>query len=256
MYNRCVEVFEQIIKKKSIFMTEIPKVQPDQPEYFSRLKTVKNRPLQLWVRGAMGVQSIAPAAFHLATIGSRETTPEALTAMDTFLLDVFKVFNEYIADQSLVVISGLALGMDRRAHVTALNAHIPTTGVLFTPANRFFPKQNADLAKYILERQVPGNVIISEHAPIPDEQATPKDNEAPKERNRIITGISEAVVVAGVHSTASGTKNAVRQGYEQGRPIYTIAHTLAPAVEQMFVGSYGAKVVRSASEMFDDFGAK
>jgi DNA processing protein len=237
-------------------MTEIPKVKPTQAEYFPKLKTIRNPPLQLWVRGAMGIQSIAPDAFHLATIGSRDANSEALKAMDTFLLDVFGVFHQYIADQSLVVISGLAEGMDGQAHLTALNADVPTTGVLFTPANRFYPASNIHIGGRILANQKPGNVIISEHAPIPDNQATPKDAEAPKRRNRIITGISEAVLVAGVHSTASGTKNAVRQAYEQGRPIYAISTTLAPAVERLFVGGFGAKMVRSAKELFDDLATK
>jgi predicted Rossmann fold nucleotide-binding protein DprA/Smf involved in DNA uptake len=162
-------------------MAEIYKVQPHQREYFSRLKTIQNCPPQLWVRGAMGVQSIAPDAFHLGTIGSRKTTPELFQAMDRY-------------------------------------AHVPTTGVLFTPVNRFYPKRNLDLEKYILERTVPGNVIISEHAPLPDNVPTPKDDEAPKHRNRVITGISNAILVAGVHTTASGTRNAARQGYNKVGP--------------------------------------
>lgn len=225
---------------------EIRQVTSQDSEYFPRLRGVTGAPSSLWVRGA----GIDASALHVAGIGSRRVHAEALVAVEKFFTDLIAVWSE-CHTQPLVLISGLALGVDAQVHRIALEHDVPTTGVLFTPINRMYPPENLGIARQILEQNTLGNAIVSEHAPVGDDVVVEKDSEAPKQRNRITVWSSDMVIVSGVYNTQSGTRNAVRQAHEQGRPVFLLPKTITPPVRSVFVGQYGARVVTSAREMLD-----
>ena len=118
-----------------------------------------------------------------------------------------------LAAHGLVIISGMARGVDTAAHRGALAAHGRTLAVWGTGIDEVYPKENRKLADQIVES---GGAILSEFplGTFPAPQNFPI-------RNRIISGISIGVLVieAGEYS---GTRVTARCALEQGREVYAV----------------------------------
>ncbi len=118
-----------------------------------------------------------------------------------------------LAARGLVIVSGMARGIDSAAHRGALNAHGQTVAVWGTGIDVPYPKENEKLADRILEG---GGAILSEFplGTFPAPQNFPI-------RNRIISGIAVGVLVieAGEYS---GTRITARCALEQGRDVYAV----------------------------------
>lgn len=93
---------------------------------------------------------------------------------------------EDLAGENVLIISGLAFGIDTIAHKAALKNSLPTVGVLAHGLDRIYPSQNKNLAKQMVEQ----GGLLTEFLSLtnPDKQNFPK-------RNRIVAGISDAVIV-------------------------------------------------------------
>ena len=118
-----------------------------------------------------------------------------------------------LAESGLAVTSGLAMGIDAFSHEGALEADGKVIGVLGSGINQMGPWRNRELMKRGLEK---GGLVISEYAP--DEPAYKGTFPA---RNRIISGLSEALVIveAGLNS---GSLITAKHASEQGRPVYAV----------------------------------
>ena len=113
----------------------------------------------------------------------------------------------------LVVVSGLALGVDRSAHVGALAYPEGTTlAVLGSGVLQVYPYANIPLAKAIAAR----GALVSEVAP--DARPNPASLVA---RNRLISGLSEGLIVV-ESSIDGGAMHAARRALEQGRTVYAV----------------------------------
>lgn len=110
----------------------------------------------------------------------------------------------------LVVVSGLARGIDAAAHVGALDTG--TVGVLGGGIDIVYPKENQDLHEDIVER----GVLVAESAP----GTVPQARHFPR-RNRIISGIARGVVVVEA-SPRSGSLITARMALEQGREVFAV----------------------------------
>jgi len=169
--------------------------------YPQRLKEIYDPPPVLWVRGEAGL--LARAA--IAIVGTRHPSPYG-TGMAEML-------GRDLAARGLLVVSGMARGIDTAAHKGALMAGKPTVAVWGTGADVIYPKENKRLAEEILAG---GGAIVSElpMGTFPAPQNFPR-------RNRIISGLSVGVLVVEA-SENSGTRVTARCAAEQGRDVFAV----------------------------------
>lgn len=168
--------------------------------YPERLRQIPDPPIVLWIRGC--VQALdAPA---VAIVGSRTATPTGIS--------VATRLGRELSAAGLVVVSGLARGVDAAAHRGALDGSGRTVAVLGSGADVIYPAEHASLARQILER----GAIVSELAP----GTPPRPGHFPL-RNRIISGLARAVVVVEA-SLKSGSLITAKAALEQGRDVLAV----------------------------------
>lgn len=117
-----------------------------------------------------------------------------------------------LARQGIVVVSGLALGIDSIAHRAALEAGGITLAVLGNSLDLIYPRNHNELANEITQR----GAILSEYEP----PTSPRGYRF-LERNRIVSGLSDAVIVIEAASR-SGTLNTASHALEQGRELFAV----------------------------------
>ena len=171
------------------------------PEYPERLKEIYDPPPVLWVRGAAGLLS-RPG---IAVVGTRHPSPYGSGMAEMLSRD--------LAVRRLLIISGMARGIDSCAHRGALAARMPTVAVWGTGIDVVYPKENKKLAEEILAG---GGAIVSEvpMGTFPAPQNFPR-------RNRILSGLSVAVLVVEAAEN-SGTRVTARCAAEQNRDLYAV----------------------------------
>jgi DNA processing protein len=118
-----------------------------------------------------------------------------------------------LAARRLLIVSGMARGIDTCAHKGALAACMPTVAVWGTGVDVTYPKENKKLADEILST---GGVIVSEMplGTFPAPQNFPR-------RNRILSGLSIAVLIVEAAEN-SGTRVTARCAAEQNRDLYAV----------------------------------
>jgi DNA processing protein len=171
------------------------------PAYPERLKEIYDPPPVLWVRGPVDLLS-KPA---MAVVGTRHPSPYGLGMAEMLSRD--------LAVRRMVILSGMARGVDSSAHRGALAARMPTIAVWGTGIDVVYPKENKKLAEEILEM---GGAIVSEvpMGTYPAPQNFPR-------RNRILSGLSIAVLVVEAAEN-SGTRVTARCAVEQNRDLFAV----------------------------------
>jgi DNA processing protein len=169
--------------------------------YPERLKEIFDPPPVLWVRGAAGLLT-RPS---IAIVGTRHPTP--------YGTGIAEMLGRDLSARGMLVVSGMARGIDTYAHKGALAAGKPTLAVWGTGADVIYPKENKKLAEDILAT---GGAIVSELplGTFPAPQNFPR-------RNRILSGVSLGVVVVEA-SENSGTRVTARCAADQGRDVYAV----------------------------------
>jgi DNA processing protein len=171
------------------------------PAYPERLREIYDPPPVLWVRGDASLL----ARSSLAIVGTRHPSPYGSGVAEMIARD--------LSVRRLLIVSGMARGIDTCAHKGALAARMPTVAVWGTGMDVVYPKENKKLAEQILEF---GGAIVSEMplGTFPAPQNFPR-------RNRIISGISIGVLVVEA-SENSGTRVTARCAEEQNRDVFAI----------------------------------
>src|ERR1035438_3776197 len=171
------------------------------PEYPERLKEIYDPPPVLWVRGAATLLS-RPG---IAIVGTRHPSPYGSGVAEILARD--------LAVRRLLIISGMARGVDSCAHKGALAARMPTVAVWGTGIDVVYPKENKKLAEEILAL---GGAIVSElpMGTFPAPQNFPR-------RNRILSGLSVAVLVVEAAGN-SGTRVTARCASDSNRYFYAV----------------------------------
>ena len=173
----------------------------DDPSYPRNLKEIYDPPVVLFVRGSVEVLSLA----GIAMVGTRHPTPYGLGMAERLSKD--------LAARGLVIISGMARGVDTASHRGAIAASGKTVAVFGTGVDVLYPKENSRLAEQILSL---GGALISEF-PI-GTFAAPQNFPI---RNRIISGMSAGVLVVEA-AEYSGTRITARCALEQNRDVYAV----------------------------------
>lgn len=173
----------------------------DDDAYPQLLRNIYDPPVVLYVRGDASILQ-APA---LAVVGTRHPTPYGIGMAQRLSND--------LASRGLVIISGMARGVDTHAHRGALEGKGKTVAVWGTGVDVAYPRENKKLAEQIVEK---GGAIVSEFAI--GTFAAPQNFPI---RNRIISGMSIGVLVveAGEYS---GTRITARNALEQSRDVFAV----------------------------------
>src|SRR5688572_14701305 len=175
--------------------------------YPQRLKEIEQPPPVLYIRG----DYLPDDLFGVAIVGTRRVTP--------YGRQITEELATYLAGHRITVISGLARGVDALAHQTVLKAGGRTIGVLGSGVDKIYPPEHRALA----EKMMGSGAILSDYAP-----GTPPDASNFPPRNRIISGLSLAVVVIEAGET-SGALITAEFAAEQGREIFAVPGSiLAP----------------------------
>lgn len=206
----------------------------DAAAYPPLLSSIPDPPALLWIRG----DAKALAAPSIAIVGSRGATPYGLAMASKIAGD--------LAANGLVIVSGLARGIDSAAHAAALSAGGKTIGVLGCGIDRIYPPEHKALAGNIEH----SGAVISEFPP----GVPPLPHHFPL-RNRIVSGLSGAVVVVEAPEK-SGALITASTALEQGRDVLVVP---GPVVGGRNRGGHllirdGAKVVESADDILQDIG--
>jgi DNA processing protein len=170
-------------------------------DYPERLREIFDPPPVLWALGDVSLLS-RPA---IAIVGTRQPTPYGTGMAEILARD--------LATRRMVILSGMARGIDTAAHRGALAANGKTVAVWGTGVDVIYPKENKSLAENILSS---GGAIISEYqlGTFPAPQNFPK-------RNRILSGMSVGVLVVEAGEN-SGTRVTARCALEQDRDVYAV----------------------------------
>ena len=173
----------------------------DCPEYPERLLEIYDPPSVLWLRGDASLL----ARPGIAVVGTRQPTP--------YGSGVTQLLSRDLSLRGLVILSGMARGVDTAAHKAALEANGKTVAVWGTGIDVIYPKENKRLAEQILEG---GGAILSEYpmGTFPAPQNFPI-------RNRILSGMSVGVLVIEA-SENSGTRITARCALEQNREVFAV----------------------------------
>jgi DNA processing protein len=167
-----------------------------------RLRAIFDPPRVLFLRGAGEPELLARRA--AAVVGARSCSP--------YGTQVARMLGREFAAAGLVVVSGLARGIDGEAHRGALEADGLTVAVLGCGIDRDYPASNAQLARRIEER----GLVVSEYEP----GIEPAPWRFPA-RNRIIAGLCEAVVVVEARER-SGALITADFALEEGREVFAV----------------------------------
>ncbi|HEY1375576.1 MAG TPA: DNA-processing protein DprA [Gemmataceae bacterium] len=200
-------------------------------EYPPALAEIPGPPHLLYVRG-----TLTPADHRaVAVVGSRGCTGYGRRVTEGLAAG--------LVHAGFSVVSGLARGVDGVAHAAALKAGGRTVAVLAGGLSRVYPPEHADLAAQV---QAAG-ALVSE-APM---DAEPLPAMFPP-RNRIISGLSQAVVVVEA-SERSGTLITARHAAEQGREVFAVP---GPVDSPASAGCHllirqGATLVRSVDDILE-----
>ena len=175
--------------------------------YPQRLKEIDQPPPVLYIRG----EYLPDDLFAVAIVGTRRVTP--------YGRQITEELSSFLASNGITVISGLARGVDAIAHQTVLKAGGRTMGVLGSGVDKIYPPEHRALA----EKMMASGAVISDYAP-----GTPPDASNFPPRNRIISGLSLAVVVIEAGET-SGALITAEFAAEQGREVFAVPGSiLAP----------------------------
>lgn len=203
------------------------------PEFPSLLREIPDPPSVLYVCGTLP----SPSFLHVALVGTRKATPDALRFTESLAAS--------LAERGVVIVSGLALGVDGAAHRGALRVGGRTIAVLPNGLPEIYPRTHHSLAEHILESS---GALVSEQSP-----STPALPHHFLSRNRIISGLSTATIVieAPIHS---GSLVTARRAAEQGRDVLVVP---GPHTHPHYRGSHalirdGARLAASIEDILED----
>ena len=205
---------------------------PGDDDYPDVLLEIAHAPVGIFVSG----ETLGGLAPMIGVVGTRTPTPRGAAVATELAADLVR--------SGLTVVSGLARGIDTRAHEGALDAGGRTVAVLGCGLSCVYPPENAGLAHDIAER----GSLVSEFSML----AEPRPGCFPR-RNRIISGLSVGVVVVEA-AAKSGALITAARALEQGREVFAVP---GPVDEPLSAGpnrliKAGAKLTEDAGDVLDE----
>lgn len=179
----------------------INRTTPDKHNYLHILSSIPNPPKELFYKGTLPENRVP----SVAIIGTRRPTRYGREVCHMLAYD--------LAKKGVIIISGLALGIDGIAHQAALEAGGNTIAILANSVDQIYPRTNQGIGENILAS---GGAILSEYEPPTDA----RDFQF-LERNRIVSGLSDAVIIIEA-AKRSGTLATAAHALAQGRDVFVV----------------------------------
>jgi DNA processing protein len=181
-------------------------------DYPQSLKEIDDPPPLLYFKGEFPIQS----DLFVAVVGTHDATLEGIGKT----VEMGKA----LAQRRVVVVSGLARGIDSAAHLGAIKEGGKTYAVLGTGLNNIYPSENVSLAEQISK----SGALITEYNLNVRIQVGQL-----MARNRIVVGLSQAVIIAEMNEVSPGTMEAVDIAIEQGKPLFVVRKENSQKVEDL-----------------------
>ena len=215
---------------KNMDKANVSAITLDNPEYPALLKEIYDPPLVIYKKGKFVTNKC------IAVIGSRRASEYGLGVAEKLAYD--------LAGYGINVVSGLARGIDSRAHEGALRASGTTTAVLGCGVDVIYPPEN----EYLYRKIIDSGALISEYLP----GYPPLPGNFPA-RNRIISGLCSGVVVIEANEK-SGSLITANFALEQGRDVFSvpgnIGNTNSKGTNRLI--REGAKIVTGVKDILDE----
>ncbi len=178
--------------------------------YPQNLKEIDDPPPLLYFKGEFPIQN----ELFVAVIGTHEATTEGKEKA----VEIGKA----LAKEKVVVVSGLASGIDSAAHLGAIEKSGKTYAIFGAGLNNIYPSENVSLAEQISK----SGALITEY-----NLGVPVKVGRLMARNRIVVGLSQAVIIVEVDEESPGTTNAVDTARNQGKPLFVVRKENSQKVE-------------------------
>ena len=232
--------FEPEKKLSELYKKQITVITQLDPRFPQSLKNISDPPICLYVKGDIS-QVDWEKEFCFAVVGTRQPT--------SYGQQVTRIFARQLAEAGLVIVSGMAIGVDALAHQAALSAGKKTVAVLGCGVDIIYPAINARLYHQIIKDK---GLVISE---FPPGQMVLKGLFIA--RNRIISGLSRGVLIV-EGAKDSGALITARYAAEQGKEVFAPP---APITSKMSAApnlllKEGAKLVTAVEDIFEEFNLK
>jgi DNA processing protein len=215
-------------------MSSIIAVKQSHPYYPSRLLDLPDAPQEIYCLGNLEALKIP----SLGIVGSRQASKEGVATASYFA--------SAMVDQGLLIISGLAEGIDSAAHLGALQARplLSTIAVCGTSLDRCYPRKNQDLFKTIARQ----GLLISEYPP-----GSIIKPHFFRQRNRLIAALSLGILVVEA-AIRSGSLTTAKYANDLGREVFAIPNSIhqpqAMGCHQLI--KEGAKLVGGPADIFEE----
>ena len=206
-----------------------------EPGFPDGLRSIPDAPVAVFLRGPVGCFEKP----RVAMVGSRAASHSGIM--------LARQLSASLSRAGVLVVSGLAQGIDCAAHVGALSVDRPTVAIPGSGLDNLYPRAHVGLAGQILDT---GGILLSEYAP----WVAPRRASFPA-RNRLISGLTAGVVVVQA-ALRSGSLITARLAAEQGREVMAV-----PGIPGTAVGGGcnqllrdGAALIECADDVFAALG--
>ena len=203
--------------------------------YSDALRSINDPPPFLFYRG----ETVLMSGKCLTVIGSRKASPKGIAYCEQLC--------EELSNCGVVIVSGLAVGIDTAAHEGSLRGRTPCIGVMACGMDLDYPTASSQLREDILRS---GGLLLSE---MPPGQGVFRGSF--QSRNRILSGLSRGVVMIEAR-IRSGSMMTVHHALDQGREVFAFpgepGTTWSEGAHQLI--REGARYFVSASDLLEDLG--
>ena len=202
------------------------------PAYPQRLLNCYDSPTLLYYRGNANLNH----SKIIAIVGTRNNTDYGKIVCEKFI--------DQCKDENVLIVSGLAFGIDTIAHKAALKNQLGTVGVIAHGLDRIYPAQNKLLAKQMVENGGLLTEFISQS--IPDKQNFPK-------RNRIVAGMCDAIIVI-ESGKKGGSLITAELGNSYNKDVFAIPGRVTDSKSEgcnYLIKNNKASLINSAEDMME-----
>ena len=219
------KLMEEVFKSDAEVITIKDDIYPE------NLKYIADPPVALYIKGTLRKDEV-----YIAVVGSRKAS--------SYGLETAQRLSWELAANGVTIVSGMARGIDSKAHWGALSGGGRTIAVLGCGIDIIYPPENAELMEKICKL----GAIISEYAP-----GTPPIAVNFPARNRIISGLSQGVAVIEA-SEKSGSLITAEYALDQGREVYAVPGNInsfnSTGTNKLLKD--GAKLVTNGGDILED----
>lgn len=222
--NKVYEAYQKEMEDKNIGI-----IADDDDDYPWAWRQLSGMPPVFFYKGNKELLKQCHDKGAVAMVGSRQPSAYGMQAT--------KDFADHLAQKGVVIVSGMAKGIDRGAHAATLNSKGATIAIVPGGVDVIYPPENQDLYKVLCDR----GLIISELPPM----QTVNKRYFPA-RNRLIAGLSDITLImeAGEYS---GTLHTASFAASQGKDVFVLPHAI---YSQNVMG--GLYLIRDGAEILTD----